>query len=110
MQVLNDLLTFIGHTGGQKFTMEDVSDIQGFNTPYTNAFTEDDKQAIREMREFYKQPNKDLQTLMNTYFPNQKWQGLQCVLSCTMLYIYPTSSYKNCATQWFMIEPLSVIS
>ena len=42
-------------------------------------FTEDEKQALKELAEFYDQPNKDLQTLMDTYFPDAGFNGFTCV-------------------------------
>jgi hypothetical protein len=38
----------------------------------------DDIQAIREIDEFFEQPNKDLQLLMDKYFPSIHFKGLKC--------------------------------
>lgn len=34
---------------------------------------------MKELTEFYDQPNKDLQTLMDTYFPDAGFNGFTCV-------------------------------
>lgn len=78
MQVLNDILEFMGHGDGEKFTPSHVSDVKGFYTPYADDYSDEKKQAIRELTAFFEQPNKDLQLLMDTYFPDHHWQGLRC--------------------------------
>lgn len=76
VQIVNNILDFLGHEDAERFTSEVVGGIEGFNTPYTH-FSEQKKKAIREIGDFFVQPNKDLQNLMDTFFPDHKWQGLK---------------------------------
>jgi hypothetical protein len=41
--------------------------------------SEDDQQALKEIAEFFEQPNKDLQELMDTFFPEVGFKGFTCV-------------------------------
>lgn len=78
LQILNGILGFVGHPESKKFTYADVRETKGFYTPYAKEYTESEMQAILEMKQFFEKPNMDLQLLMDTYFPDQNWQGLTC--------------------------------
>jgi hypothetical protein len=41
--------------------------------------SEDDQQALKEIEQFFEQPNKDLQELMDTFFPEVGFKGFTCV-------------------------------
>jgi hypothetical protein len=49
--------------------------------------SEDDQQALKEIAEFFEQPNKDLQTLMDKYFPDANFKGFTCALAFCSLFL-----------------------
>lgn len=50
--------------------------------------SEDDQLALKEIADFFEEPNKDLQKLMDTFFPDAGFKGFTYALLETFFRIY----------------------
>lgn len=71
------MLDFVGHFNAERFNKDSISNVKGFFTKYSGNMSEDDQQAIKEMAEYFDQPNRDLKHLLNYYYPEMKFDGLR---------------------------------
>ena len=74
MQILNDIRRHVGIENAEVFTEDLINGTRGFNGNYAGeGFTEDDVQALRLLREFYRKPMEDLKALIATVYPHQNF-------------------------------------
>lgn len=74
MQILNRIREHAGISGSQVFTEELINGTRGFNGYYDhNGFTDDDREALRLLREYYRKPMEDLKALVATLYPHNNF-------------------------------------
>jgi hypothetical protein len=78
VQALNKVLAHVGvEDDSITFSPERIKDISGFKGNYSHTLAPDDLAAAQALSRFYEVPNRDLQTLMDTYFPSADFHGFQ---------------------------------
>lgn len=77
MQALNKVLTHMDGSNPISFSPEQIAEISGFQGNYSHSLAGDDAVAARALSQFYETPNKDLQTLMDNYFPSADFHGFE---------------------------------
>lgn len=81
MQALNKVLLHVGVDSSSSsvipFSPEQIGDISGFQGNYSRTLTDSDLAAAQALSQFFDGPNRDLQTLMDTYFPSADFHGFE---------------------------------
>jgi hypothetical protein len=68
----------VGVDGPQvPFSPKEIRKISGFTGNYSRSLDKDDLEAARMLAQFYEVPNRDLQMLMDSYFPSANFQGFE---------------------------------
>ena len=80
MQALNKVLAHVGSAPSDStaaFSPNVIADISGFTGNYSHTLSPQDLAAAHALSQFYEQPNRDLQALMDTYFPAADFHGFE---------------------------------
>lgn len=79
VQALNKVLQHVGMDLDieEPFSQEQIANISGFQGNYSHELFGDDLAAAQNLAAFYAEPNRDLQTLMDTYFPSADFHGFE---------------------------------
>lgn len=76
MQALNKVLAHSGHREAAPFTLEQVQAVTGFQGNYSQkTYSGEDEETLNKLKELYRRPNEDLQTLMDKHFPSVGFNG-----------------------------------
>lgn len=68
-QVLNDILAFAGVSLEAEFTAAMLADVKGFNAA-GHEHTAGEREALAQLREFFRKPQQDLKRLVDTFWPD----------------------------------------
>lgn len=79
MQALTKVIRHVGgHSdSGIPFSPDQIAGISGFQGNYSKTLSGDDLAAAQALSQFYETPNRDLQALMDTYFPSADFHGFE---------------------------------
>jgi hypothetical protein len=78
MQALNKVLAHVGvDSPNVTFSPEQIKDVSGFKGNYSRTLMGDDLAAAQVLSQFYEAPNRDLQMLMDQFFPSADFHGFE---------------------------------
>eukprot|EP00892_Ulva_mutabilis_P012431 jgi/Ulvmu1/9560/UM053_0049.1 len=77
LQALNSVLEHVGLEGAERFTADMVANISGYQGHYDHSLDPATQATMADLHRHFDRPSADLQRLMDTYFPDLDFRGLE---------------------------------